>query len=437
MRAFILRRVGFIRDARGGVVLIGPGHSGDTLRLQRFLTRNSYPHRLLDTDADPDADGFLRCFKLDEADLPVVISPDHRVFRNPTTAHLADDLGLTEAIDPARIYDVAVVGAGPAGLAAAVYAASEGLDTIVIEGNRAWRAGRHEFEDRELPRLSDRDLGSGAGRPSPGPGAEIRGAACDLARCRLAALRRASLQPRPAGRRLGDGADRGGRDRRALSQARRAGLRPVRRTGHPLRRDRHGGASVHRRGGDRGRRRQFGRPGRHVPVAHGRACAHPGPRPGAGRHHVGLFGPPHRQFAEDHAACADRGHRARGRPLSARRQLDQPGVGRTRAPCRGQSLRDDRSSAQYRMARRLPRPRRGRLRTHRGRPDRGAPRLALRDKPSRDLCGGRRPGRIGEAGRLGGRRGLRRGAGAPPASCIRPVPETRPAGVVYRPSSRC
>ena len=134
MRALILRRVTFIRDARGGVVLIGPGHSGDTLRLQRFLTRNGYPHRLLDTDTDPDADGFLQCFTLTEADLPVVITPEHRVFRNPTTAHLADDLGLTEAIDPARIYDVAVVGAGPAGLAAAVYAASEGLDTIVIEG---------------------------------------------------------------------------------------------------------------------------------------------------------------------------------------------------------------------------------------------------------------------------------------------------------------
>ncbi len=134
MRAFILRRVGFIRDARGGVVLIGPGHSGDTLRLQRFLTRNGYPHRLLDTDADPDAEGFLDCFKLTETDLPVVISPDHRVFRNPTIGHLADDLGLTEQIDASHVYDVAVIGAGPAGLAAAVYAASEGLDTIVVEG---------------------------------------------------------------------------------------------------------------------------------------------------------------------------------------------------------------------------------------------------------------------------------------------------------------
>lgn len=134
MRAFILRRVGFIKHALGGVVLIGPGHGSDTLHLQRFLTRNGYPHRLLDTEADPDAEGFLVCFDITPDQLPVVISPDERVLRNPSIAMLADGLGLTETFDPARVYDVAIVGAGPAGLAAAVYAASEGLDTIVIEG---------------------------------------------------------------------------------------------------------------------------------------------------------------------------------------------------------------------------------------------------------------------------------------------------------------
>lgn len=133
MRAFILRRVGLIQHGQGGVVLIGPGHGADTLRLQRFLTRNGYPHRLLDTEVDPDAGGFLGCFDLGERDLPVVIHPGDRVLRNPSLPDLADDLGLTEPLDGAHVHDVAVVGAGPAGLAAAVYAASEGLDTVVIE----------------------------------------------------------------------------------------------------------------------------------------------------------------------------------------------------------------------------------------------------------------------------------------------------------------
>jgi thioredoxin reductase (NADPH) len=133
MRAFILRRVGFVRHALGGVVLIGPGRASDTLRLQRFMTRNYYPHRLLDIDKDADASGFLDCFELTPDQLPVLILPGHLLLRNPSDAALADALGLTETLDPDVVYDVAVVGAGPAGLAAAVYAASEGLTTIVIE----------------------------------------------------------------------------------------------------------------------------------------------------------------------------------------------------------------------------------------------------------------------------------------------------------------
>ncbi|MEJ0092656.1 MAG: FAD-dependent oxidoreductase [Methylocella sp.] len=134
MRAFILRRVGLIRHTHGAVSLIGPAHGGDTIRIRRFLTRNGYPHRMLDTESDPGADGFIDCFGLIPAQLPVVIDARYRVLRNPSIPALADALGLTETIDPTRVHDVVVVGAGPGGLAAAVYAASEGLDTLVIEG---------------------------------------------------------------------------------------------------------------------------------------------------------------------------------------------------------------------------------------------------------------------------------------------------------------
>ena len=133
MRAFILRRVGLIRHGQGAVVLIGSGHAADTLRLQRFLTRNGYPHRLLDVDQDPDAGGFLECFEISPDQLPVVIYSDERVLNNPTNGELADQLGLTEIIDGDHAHDLVVVGAGPAGLAAAVYAASEGLETLVVE----------------------------------------------------------------------------------------------------------------------------------------------------------------------------------------------------------------------------------------------------------------------------------------------------------------
>ncbi|MBL8660923.1 MAG: FAD-dependent oxidoreductase, partial [Rhodospirillales bacterium] len=132
MRAFILRRVGLLQHEQGGVTLAGPGRSADTVRLNAFLTRNGYPHRLLDTDSDTDAAGFLDCFHLSAEDLPVVIA-DGAPLKNPGNAELAEALGLTIAIDPEHRFDVAVVGAGPAGLAAAVYAASEGLDTIVLE----------------------------------------------------------------------------------------------------------------------------------------------------------------------------------------------------------------------------------------------------------------------------------------------------------------
>jgi thioredoxin reductase (NADPH) len=148
LRAFILRRVGLIQHAEGGTILVGSHRQADTLRIQSFLTRNACPHRFLDTDIDPDAATALKSFHLDAGSLPVVIINAREVLQKPTNSELADALGITEHLDPDRIYDVVVVGAGPAGLAAAVYAASEGLDTVVIEsmapGGQAGSSSRIE-----------------------------------------------------------------------------------------------------------------------------------------------------------------------------------------------------------------------------------------------------------------------------------------------------
>lgn len=133
MRAVILRRVGFLRHGHGGVTLIGDGHSRETLRLQRFLSRNAYPHRLVATDEDIAAPRLMLSLGLGSHDLPAVIAPGAVVLRRPHPSEVADRLGLTEAFEEGAVFDVVVVGAGPAGLAAAVYAASEGLSTMVVE----------------------------------------------------------------------------------------------------------------------------------------------------------------------------------------------------------------------------------------------------------------------------------------------------------------
>jgi thioredoxin reductase (NADPH) len=134
MRAVILRRMGLIRHSLGGVAIVGSGRAPDTLRLERFLSRNGYPLKMLDTDLDPAGGGLIQAFNLSEGELPVVICGSS-ILRNPTNTELAEGLGIAEEVDESMIYDLAVVGAGPAGLAAAVYGSSEGLRTLVIEGN--------------------------------------------------------------------------------------------------------------------------------------------------------------------------------------------------------------------------------------------------------------------------------------------------------------
>jgi thioredoxin reductase (NADPH) len=134
MQACIGRRFDIVRYSAGGVILIGQGHSADTIRLKRFLTRIGHPYRMLDAELDQDANAILKCFTLEHNQLPVALLPGQRVLRNPSNQVLSDELGIADLRDDSKTYDVAIVGAGPAGLAAAVYAASEGLSTIVIEG---------------------------------------------------------------------------------------------------------------------------------------------------------------------------------------------------------------------------------------------------------------------------------------------------------------
>jgi thioredoxin reductase (NADPH) len=135
MRAFILRRLELIARHLGDVVVIGSRHCAGTLRVKKFLIRNGHPFQDIDLDRDHEAQELLDRFQVGVADIPVVICRGDAVLRNPTNSQIADCLGFNEAIDDTRVSDLVVVGAGPAGLAAAVYGASEGLEVLVLESN--------------------------------------------------------------------------------------------------------------------------------------------------------------------------------------------------------------------------------------------------------------------------------------------------------------
>jgi thioredoxin reductase (NADPH) len=148
MRALILRRVSLIRGGVGGPVLIGPSNSSGVVRLQGFLTRNGYPHHLLDPATDTDAAELIARYSPSPADWPLVVAPDGTVLRNPTESQLARAMGMIRALAKDKIYDVAIVGSGPAGLATAVYAASEGLSVAACDarafGGQAGASARIE-----------------------------------------------------------------------------------------------------------------------------------------------------------------------------------------------------------------------------------------------------------------------------------------------------
>ena len=148
MRAFILRRVELVAAGVGDVVLVGSAHSAGTLRIKEFLVRNGHPYSYIDLERDPEVQNLLDGFHIAASDIPVVICRGELVLRDPTNQQVADSLGFNQSIDQTQMRDVVIIGAGPAGLAAAVYGASEGLDVLVLEtsspGGQAGSSSRIE-----------------------------------------------------------------------------------------------------------------------------------------------------------------------------------------------------------------------------------------------------------------------------------------------------
>jgi thioredoxin reductase (NADPH) len=148
MRAFILRRVEVIAAGVGDSVLLGSTHSAGTLRIKEFLMRNGQPYSYVDLERDPDVQNLLDSFQISAGEIPVLICRGQLVLRNPSNQQIADCLGFNETIDQTQVRDLVVIGAGPSGLAAAVYGASEGLDVMVLEtsspGGQAGSSSRIE-----------------------------------------------------------------------------------------------------------------------------------------------------------------------------------------------------------------------------------------------------------------------------------------------------
>jgi thioredoxin reductase (NADPH) len=148
MRAFILRRAELQAQGVGDVALIGSSHSADTLRIKEFLTRNGHPYTYIDLERDAAVQGLLDQFRISATDTPVVICRGKTVLRNPANELIAKCLGFNPALDQTQVRDLAIIGAGPSGLAAAVYGASEGLDVLLVEtyspGGQAGSSSRIE-----------------------------------------------------------------------------------------------------------------------------------------------------------------------------------------------------------------------------------------------------------------------------------------------------
>jgi thioredoxin reductase (NADPH) len=177
LRAFMLRRLMLINRQLGNVAVIGSLHSADTLRIREFLGRNGYPYTYIDLDLDDTSRNLLDRFAIAVSEIPIVIGNGTMVLRNPSTSQLADHLGLNDNIRSGLLHDLIIVGAGPAGLAAAVYAASEGLDILLIEshavGGQAGSSSRIENYLGFPTGVSGQELATSATRQAQRFGAKM------------------------------------------------------------------------------------------------------------------------------------------------------------------------------------------------------------------------------------------------------------------------
>ena len=245
VRAFVLRRVRLIASGLGDVVLIGSNYCAGTLRVKEFLGRNGHPYSFVDLDRDSDVQSLLDRFHISHDDVPVLICRGERVLRSPTNTQIAECLGLNDSIAVDHTHDVIVVGAGPAGLSAAVYAASEGLDVLVIEGRApGGQAGSSSRIENYL------------GFPTGISGQALAGRALTQAQkfgaqlliARTAARLDCDVRPYASspgrGRQHGSHARNRHRNRRGILQAGGRGAAAVRRRRRLLRGHVHGGAAV-------------------------------------------------------------------------------------------------------------------------------------------------------------------------------------------------
>jgi thioredoxin reductase (NADPH) len=308
MRAYILRRVGLIQDGNAGSVLVGRPGDSDLNRLENFLRRNGYPYTVLSAD-DEEGRTVMDRFGVLPEELPIMLCPNGTLLKRPTDAEAGICLGLTPDLDPAKIYDVAVVGAGPAGLATAVYAGSEGLSVIVLDqksfGGQAGASARIENYLGFPTGISGMALAGRAFNQALKFGVEI---AIPLEVSKLDCGDGRNGDPFTL--ELTDGGqgareNRGNRRRRPLPASSNRQSFHVRRRRHLVLGLSRRGQALRGRGDRADRRRQFGGAGHCVPRAKGQTIASCGARRRPRNLHVSLSHRPHQGASQCRAAHQD------------------------------------------------------------------------------------------------------------------------------------